>query len=604
MKMLRTLAAVLASLTTLASALTATSLFPTPGSTGLCLDAPLRLNLDVRPVMGWHGAIRIRNLATNTVVKIWDVSTNPGDPMTADVSPTWPWKDSVGYTQRNVWSIILDSVPGNLAEIRVPQHLLLPNTKYQVELDSGVLKGSDNSTFKGIAAGAWTFTTGATPTSKSTVIVAADNSGDVCSIEKGLELVPSSSKTPVQVLVRPGYYREMIAAKNKSNLQLYGAGNTQTFIRYFNSNNLNDNGSSYRNVVMLGGNQISIRALSLVNTVNVAGAQAEALYIQGDSNIVADVFLHSYQDTWLNTGGRVYVQDATIEGSVDFIWGYSPVFFKRCSLVLNRTGGVIVQPRNDSLHHGYVFDSCSISAKTTGYTGCHFARDAGASYSYGEVMYLHTKIISGSFFDAAPWTINSTTDSANLRFCEYQSTDASGTLLTITGTQRTRLQCRADSATAHAQPSFVLSGWTPVVPSLASVLALTATSSSSTASSSSAVSSSVIASSSSVKASSSSTAVSSSTVASSSSAVTASTLTLNNPLAYDLIRNREGFELQGTKGSEELTIMDVHGQQLQHWQASPGNTAWQVPDAWQNGIYFLKMSAGNSSRNWVLTIFR
>ncbi|HSQ42171.1 MAG TPA: pectinesterase family protein [Fibrobacteraceae bacterium] len=471
-----------------ASAITATGFFPENGATGICLDVPLRITFSSRPTMGWYGSIRIRNAATNTVVKTWDVSSNPGDPNSTSVSASWPWQDSVGSTYRNVWAIVLDSVPENLAEIRIPRHLLAANTQYQIELDSGAIKGTDGTVFSGVASGVWTFTTGAAPSSQNSIVVASDNTGDVCTIERGLELVPSNSSSTVQVLVRPGYYREVISAKNKRNLQLYGAGTEKTFIRYLNCNNLNS-GTSTRSVLNLGGNNMSIRALSLTNTVDVAGTQAEALYLQGDSNIVADVFFHSFQDTWLNNSGTAYVQDATLEGSVDFIWGYYPVFFKRCTLVLNRTNGVIVQPRNSSSSHGYVFDSCTVQAATTGYSNCHFARDAGSSYSYGEVMFLHTKIYDDSFFATAPWTINSGTDSTHLRFCEYLSMDSAGKTLTISGTQRKNMQCSSDSASAHASPYFVL-GWTPSVPSLSSVLALTnssvATSSSSLVSSSSA----------------------------------------------------------------------------------------------------------------------
>jgi len=458
-------------------ALSVKSFYPAKGATGQCLDTPLRMVLSGKPAMGWNGSIRIRDLTNSKVVHTWSVTSNPGDPQTTSVGASWPWQDSVGHTKRNVWPVVLDSLPEFVAEVRVPAHLLQVNTQYQIEVDAGVLKGTDGSAFDGVAAGAWTFTTLKTkPASKTSLVVAQDNSGDACSIQGGIELAPSGSKSPVQILVKPGYYREMVAAKNKNNLRLYGAGVGKTFLRYLNCNNLNTTGSSDRNLMVLSGNGNHIRAMSIINTVSVTGGQAEALYLQGDTNVVADVFLHSFQDTWLNSYGRAYVQDATIEGSVDFIWGYNPVFFKRCTLTINRTGGVIVQPRNTTTH-GYVFDSCTIKAFASGYTGVHFARDAGASYANGEAMFLHSTIVNGTFFDASPWTINSTTDSSKLGFCEYQSKDQNGSLISITGTQRKRLQCSADTATQHAKPSFVFGGWTPTVPSLSSVLALFATSS-------------------------------------------------------------------------------------------------------------------------------
>jgi pectin methylesterase-like acyl-CoA thioesterase len=455
-------------------AIGAKAFYPTNGTTGQCLDTPLRIELDSKPVLGFKGAIRIKNLATNTVIKTWNMATNPGDPNLVSVAAAWPWKDSVGITYRNVWPIVVDSIPNYLVEIRVPKNLLKANTQYQVEMDPGVIKSTTGSEFTGVSAGAWKFTTGSTPTAKNSLTVSADNSGDVCSIGRAIELVPSNSTATVRVLVKPGYYREMIAAKNKNNLELYGAGTDKTFIRYLNSNNLNE-GSSLRGIISLGGNKISIRALSISNTISVTGAQAEALYLQGDQSIVADVFLHSYQDTWLNSGGRAYIQDATIEGSVDYIWGYNPAFFKRVTLVMNRKGSVIVQPRNSGTTHGYVFDSCTIKAEKPEYTASNFARDGGASYNLGEAIFLHTRIESSTILNANPWSIGTSVDASKILFCEYKSTDKNGVLLNITDTNRKKRQCSADTATKHQAASFVLNGWTPAMPSLATVLALTAT---------------------------------------------------------------------------------------------------------------------------------
>jgi len=469
LSVLRTLAAIVLAVVAAPSALTVTRMYPAHNATGQCLDTPLRLVFSGKPAMNWSGAVRIRNLGTNSVVHTWTLSSNPGD-VTTTIMSSWPWQDSVGPTKRNVWPVVIDSVPEYLAEIRVPQHLLQPSTKYQVEVDGGVLKGADGSAFAGVAAGSWIFTTKARPASKSSVLVADDNSGDVCSIQGGLDLVPSGSASAVQVLVRAGYYRRDFAAQKKNNLQLYGEGSAKTVVRYLNSNNLNNAGSLYRNVAYLAGSSMSIRALSIVNTVDVAGAQAEALFLQGDKNVVADVLLHSFQDTWLSKDGASYVQDATLEGSVDFIWGYSPTFFKRSILVVNRTDGVVLQPRNVQGQHGFVFDSCTLKAWKSGYANVEFARDGGAGYAYGETMFLHTKIVSGSFLSAFPWTINSGTDASTLRFCEYLSRDENDQLLSIANTQRKSYQCNADSAAKHTSPAFVL-GWSPSVPSLASVLA-------------------------------------------------------------------------------------------------------------------------------------
>lgn len=455
--------------------ITISSMVPANGATNQCMDTPLRMNLSGGAVLNWGGSIRIRDLGSNSVVHTWSLTSNPGSPLTGTVAATWPHKDAVGHTTRNVWPIVIDSIPNNLAEIRVPYHLLQPGKRYQIEVDAGVLKGKDGSSFPGVAAGAWTFTTrNSNPTSKASILVAEDNSGDVCSIQEAVNLVPAKSTTPVHVLVKPGYYREMIASKDKDNLRIYGAGSTKTFVRYYNSNNFNE-GSSTRNLALIEGKAAHIRAITLTSTVLVTGGQAEALYLKSDQAVVANVVLQSHQDTWLNSGGKAYVENSTIEGSVDFIWGYNPVFFRNCEIVFTRAGSVVVQPRNSSTTHGYIFDRCTIRSKNTSFTANKFARDAGTSYPDGEVVWLNTTI-QGSIMNASPWTVNSGMDENRLRFCEYKSKDQNGTLISITDSQRLKHQCTDANATTLSTPSNVLGGWTPSFPDIADVLAMIPTS--------------------------------------------------------------------------------------------------------------------------------
>jgi pectate lyase len=447
------------------------SLYPASGTVGQCLDTPLRMVLHAKPKLGYNGSIRIVDINSQTVVHTWAMHSDPGSPMEGSVAAGWPWQDDVGHTRRNVWPLVLDSVPEYLAEIRIPAGLLQPGKEYGIEVDAGVLQGSDGIAFEGVASGKWVFTTqSVAPQGKNKMVVAQDNSGDVCSVQGGLNLVQSSNNEAGYVLVQPGYYREMVASKGKKNIHLYGAGREKTFIRYYNSNNLNE-GSSLRNIVLLEGDGAHVRAMHITSTVTVTGGQAEALYLKSDKAVVANVHLQSHQDTWLNSGGRAYVENSIIEGSVDFVWGYNPVYFKNCDIIFTRKGSVVVQPRNSAQTHGYVFNECTLRAKNSAFTDNKFARDAGSGYPDGEVAWLNTQII-GNVLAADPWTIRDGMDENRLRFCEYKSKDGNGNLLTITGAQRQRLQCTDAEASNLQQVSAVLDGWQPQVVPLDSVLLL------------------------------------------------------------------------------------------------------------------------------------
>jgi pectinesterase len=459
------------SFASIASAFAPTGYFPANGATGVCTDVQPRLTFSVQPKMAWGGAVRIRNVATNTVVKTWTFSGTPTDPSTTAVS-NWSWTDSVGSTLRNIWPVVVDSVPEHVAQIRIPIHLLAASTKYQIEMDAGVLTDAGGSTFSGVASGAWVFTTGAKPSTKSTVTVADDGTADACTIQGGLEHLTSGSSSAVTLKVQAGTYREMVNISSRQHLRLYGEGSTRTLVRYYNCEKLNS-GTSVRSVVHIAGGDVQIRAISITNTITATGNdQAEALYLQGDSSVVADVHIHSYQDTWLNSAGRAYIQNSVLDGSVDFVWGYYPAFFKNCTLTVNRAGGVILQPRNGPSTHGYVFDSCLIQPYSSSTKASVFARDGGSGYSYGEAVFLHS-ILKGSPLTDSGWMIDGGADTSKLRFCEYLSRDGSGNLLTFTNTLRKRFQCPSDTAAAHAKVATVLSGWTPSFPTLASILGAT-----------------------------------------------------------------------------------------------------------------------------------
>ncbi len=436
-----------------------TSLYPRNQATNQCIDTPLRAILSGPATLNWSGEVRITNLNTGTVIHRWNLNQNPPNPLEGAVAANWPYKDSVGHTQRNVWPLVIDSIPDNLVEIRVPHNLLKPGVRYQIEMEPGTIQGKDGSSFSGISSGEWTFSTRLQlPTPSSSITVAQDNSADVCSIQGGLDLIEEDNSGPSYLWIKSGYYREMAAQKGKNNIYLYGTGANQSFIRYYNSNHLNE-GTSYRNVLHLEGNEIHIRALSLTNTVTVTGSQAEALFLVSDKAVVTDVIINSHQDSWHNKNGRVYVENSTINGSVDFIWGYSPAFFNNCILGFTRKSSVVVMPRNDASTHGYVFNQCILKALRPEYTDNKFARDAGTNYPDGEVVWLNTQI-EGNIMASSPWTINSGMDVNRLNFCEYKSTDANGNLIIPQG-QRQSHQCSDALAESYSKAENVLDGWTP-----------------------------------------------------------------------------------------------------------------------------------------------
>jgi pectin methylesterase-like acyl-CoA thioesterase len=245
----------------------------------------------------------------------------------------------------------------------------------------------------------------------------------------------------------------------KKNLTLRGADRAATIITYPNNDKLNP-GTSGRPLFFANGTtDLTIENLTIYNTTPQDGSQAEALRVQADRVTLRDVDLKSLQDTLL-TGGSVYVVNSYIEGNVDFIWGTGPSYFDRCEIKTVGRAGAIVQARNGASGYGYVFVDSKISsdAKVTGQV---LARIDATVYPASNVAYLNCQMSPG--IAAKGWTITpaGTSATSQLRFWEYQSTDSSGALLSVTGRDPASKQLSTSQAASLRDKATVLNGWNP-----------------------------------------------------------------------------------------------------------------------------------------------
>lgn len=199
-----------------------------------------------------------------------------------------------------------------------------------------------------------------------TIVVAADGSGDVRTVQDAIALAPANNADRVVIEIRPGVYvGQILIPRNKPNLTLRGT-DVQTCILTYALNvydpippgvphKLNGNG-----VVVLGAGT-HLENLTLRNTAGDRG-QAMALRLQADRVVVRACRLLGWQDTLLAHSGRQYVVDSHIEGRVDFIYGGSTIVFERCE-IKSKLGGYVTAASTPAEHpHGYVFLDCRFTS--------------------------------------------------------------------------------------------------------------------------------------------------------------------------------------------------------------------------------------------------
>ena len=92
--------------------------------------------------------------------------------------------------------------------------------------------------------------------------------------------------------------------------------------------------------------------------------QAVALETRGDRIWIDRCRLIGDQDTFFTKGyvSRVYVSDSHIEGTTDFIFGPSIVYFRNCSIRCKADSYITAASTTERNRYGYIFDSCRVTA--------------------------------------------------------------------------------------------------------------------------------------------------------------------------------------------------------------------------------------------------
>jgi hypothetical protein len=172
------------------STMAVTSLSPANSSSGICVDAILKITFDTAPVLGTAGRIRIYNVTNSTTpVDTIDLSLSTG-------GGTQP--RTIAGSSYNAYPVIIS---GNTATIFPHLGVLTTNQTYYVAIEDvlgGTFKDGTGATFAGINANnVWQFTTKTSgPANPTNLVVAADGSGDFCTVQGVVDFLPSGNTTP------------------------------------------------------------------------------------------------------------------------------------------------------------------------------------------------------------------------------------------------------------------------------------------------------------------------------------------------------------------------------------------------------------------------
>jgi hypothetical protein len=447
------------------------TLFPAPDATNVCPDAPLRITLASAASVGSAGNIRIVDAATNTPVATIDVA-----------SPT-SRQTIGGLTDFQYYPILINARQNDIRQIDIhpPNNALACDKTYYVTIDPQAVRDADGK-FAGFTKPTdWRFTTRTAPPAAGSkrLTVAADGTGDFCTVQAAVDFVPAGNTAPVIIFIARGTYNEIVYFARKNAITFLGQDRAATILAYANNNNSNPAGGPYRRGMFQADhcNDITIANLTMHNTTPYKGTQAEAIILNGTAAsraIITDVDLDSFQDT-LQINGQAYISHANIVGDVDFMWGAGPCFFEDCTCTSVHSNAYYTQIRNTQVNHGYVYDHCGFLG-TAGVTGDVLSRIDPQRFPYSEVVLLDCTL--GPSVGPAAWRFDAPTPARggvagpaptaapNVHFWEFNNRDLNGAPVDTSRrfVASKRLDEKQDAATIanYRNPAYVLgNGWTP-----------------------------------------------------------------------------------------------------------------------------------------------
>lgn len=204
-------------------------------------------------------------------------------------------------------------------------------------------------------------------------VVAKDGSGDFFTVQEAIDAVPDFRKNVrTTILLRKGSYKEkVVIPESKINLSLIGEeGAVITNDDYANKlNRMGETmGTSGSATCYIYAPDFYAENITFENSAGPVG-QAVACFVGGDYSSDRIFFKNcrflGFQDTLYTYGKgvRQYYEDCYIEGTVDFIFGWSTVVFNRCH-IHSKADGYVTAPSTDKEQaYGYLFYDCLLTGE-------------------------------------------------------------------------------------------------------------------------------------------------------------------------------------------------------------------------------------------------
>ncbi len=196
------------------------------------------------------------------------------------------------------------------------------------------------------------------------ITVDKNGNGDYTSLQAAIDAQRPFNPEPIIIHLKPGVYREKVTiATWQTGITILGESAESTIIVWndYNGKGAINTFTSY--TFMVQGNDFRAENITFMNDAGQVG-QAVALHVEADRAVFLNCRMIGDQDTFYTgrKGSRIYVENCYIEGTTDFIFGPSTVYFLNCTVVSKKNSYITAASTPRDIHYGYVFVNCRLKA--------------------------------------------------------------------------------------------------------------------------------------------------------------------------------------------------------------------------------------------------
>lgn len=255
-----------------------------------------------------------------------------------------------------------------------------------------------------------------------TIVVAPDGSGQYKTVQAALNAVPANNQKPVTVFVKAGVYKEKLRLHSTKRLvTLVGEDKFKTVLTYDDHTGKIAPSGAVINTrtswsFLMEADDFTARNITFQNDAGFSAGQAVAVEADGDRARFFNCRFVGNQDVLFtdNNNSRQYYEDCYVEGTTDFIFGSSTVWFERCHIHSKKNSHVTAAATPKEKAFGYVFNDCVL----TGDTSLQNASLGRPWQPHAQVAYLRCYI--GPHVRPEGWSVwNKTDNHLTAQYFEY-----------------------------------------------------------------------------------------------------------------------------------------------------------------------------------------